>query len=177
MSKTSLPAPKRTSPTIAGAATPEATAVCLTVAPPPFADRSIAMLRPEVASAPVALIVPLFSTRSTLPDRSTMPRAVPSLPAALAPMVPLLRIIPTLLPASTRMPVVIAVASLPPDASILPALRISGSVAPAPIRIAVAEAPFEIAVTLPLLPIARPPATVTLPPRPPIWTAVASLPV
>ena len=130
---------------IDGAVTPDATAVCLTVAPPPLADRSIAILRSEDASAPLALIAPLFSTMSTLPDRSTIARAVAASPPALAEIDPLLRISATSAPASTRMPVIDEVALLPPVASILPALRISGVIVPAPARIAVADASFDVA--------------------------------
>jgi hypothetical protein len=73
-----LPLPKRTSPTIAGAVMPVATAVWRTIVPVVFAERSIATLRSDVASAPDAPIPPLFSTSVTVPDRSRMPIAVPS---------------------------------------------------------------------------------------------------
>ena len=124
-------------------------------------------------AAPLALMVPLFSTVATVPDKSTMARAVPVSPAR-AVIVPLLRISATLPPASTTMPVVIALAALPPDASTRPATRISGVVVPCPTRMAVAEAPFEVAVTPPLIP--TPPLIVTFRPRPPNWIAVASRP-
>src|SRR5690606_12815494 len=59
------------------------------------AERSIATLRPEAASAPVAEMVPLFSTRFSPPLRSTMPAADPFAPEAVALIVPALRIVPT----------------------------------------------------------------------------------
>src|SRR3546814_14822938 len=78
------------------------------------------------------------SDLSTVPDRSTIARAVPPSPPVLAVIAPLLRISATSPPASTSTAVATAPASLPPVvASILPALRISGVVAPLPIGIAV----------------------------------------
>ena len=59
----SLPVPNRMSPAIDGAAAPVAPATCRTTAPMVLARRSMATLRADVAVAPEAVMVPLFSTR------------------------------------------------------------------------------------------------------------------
>ncbi len=163
-SSVSLPVPSRMSPEMDGGAKVEATAVCLIVAPLVLALRSIAMLRLVSAAAPLPEIAPLFSIRLRLPERSTIPIAVPLEPV-LAAIVPLLRRTGRLAPAAMSTAVAMDWAVLPLTAMILPALRSSGVEAPEPRRTAVAARSSDFAWMAPVTPI--PLAILTAPPIPP----------
>ena len=144
------------------------------LAPVVFADKSIATLRSDVMSAPVAPIAPLFSISETVPDRSRIAVALPSPAWALTLIVPLLRMVESDPPVSTTMAVDFEAGVPPPAAEIAPELRISGVDAPLPIRIAVALAPFDDAWTVPETPM--PPAIDTVLPSPPTTRPLPSTP-
>ena len=159
---------------MSGAVTPEPTAVCETVAPEVTLVRSIAILRPDPASGPLDTIWPLFSIEVSVPLRSMIAMAVPSLPPAVALMVPLLRMRGRSAPLSIAIAVVSAPLALPPTAVMLPALRNSPVEASAPNRRAVASASFDVAAMLPVTPM--PLAIETAPPRPPMTMPLPSIP-
>ena len=160
---------------IDGAVKLAATAVCLTVAPVVLALRSIATLRFEVASAPLAVIAPLFSINPNVPDLSTIATAVPLVPPTEALISPLFLSTGRLAPASISTAVAIEPAVDPLLARILPELRSSGVEAPAPRLTAVAALSSDLAWIVPLTPM--PLAMVTVPPIPPICRAFPSTPV
>ena len=103
-------------------------------------------------------MLPLFSTSVSPPVRSTIAPALPWVPPATAVIWPLLVIVPTPAPCSTKIArTAVGLVPPPPAAAITPLLAIAGTVAPLPMRIAVAPA---LPAWAPIAPLTvRPPAT------------------
>jgi hypothetical protein len=118
---------------------------------------------------------PLFSTRLTVPALSMSAIAVPSLPPRDARMAPLFLMVVTVAPASIAIACALVVAVPPPATATEPVTSMTGTVAPAPIRMPVAFASVANALTVPEMVI--PPAMFTACPRPPITIALPATPL